>query len=912
MNNNSKGKIKYVFLWLCLPLLLLLTYHFNTYAKIYKNSLNFDLYKAIIDTPPPNFKLPTTNNVQKPTTEGFRRPTIGEEKIKIADTTNKVVVVDTFQYKKSKDGLTEPLNYHADDSMVIDVPKEKMYLYGKTSSIKYENNNLSAPKIEFDQKTSLVSASLVKDSTGKVISYPYYNQADVQTVSDTIIVNMKNGKGLTKGTYTKQGEIFVYADRFKKVDTSIFYASLTRFTTCNLDTPHFAFISKKAKFINKKWAFTGPVHPEFEGVPLPISLPFGIFPLKQGMHSGLLAPSFLADAQRGLGLEGLGYYKIISKNMDIVTRGSLYSYGSWNLNFNPRYLKKYHYQGNFTLSFQSTKPLDEPKSSTFNIAWQHSVDSKAKPGVTFSANVNAGSTKFNQLLPGNVIANFNNSLNSTISYQKVWKNKPYSISVNGTHDQNSVSRSTTLNLPTVAFNVNTQYPFRKKEPVGESKWYENIGIGYQGTALSRTTFNDTLGNALTQAKNNFTYGAKHNIPISLSLPPLGVFQLAPSVTYEATFYQQKLVKNYNVVTQKTDTVSLQKGLYAASNISFGISATTRLFGMFGFKEKSRIKAIRHELRPTFSLNYAPDINSWNHYYSRINATTIDKVSVFQGNINSAYGYQRSGGVSFNLDNNISAKIKSKADTSAKGDRKVNLLDGLSLNTFYNFLADSLKLSPINVSARTSLFEKVFLNAGATFNPYETNALGIPINKYIWQRKPLSLGRLMSANISMQTSFKGGDKDKNKNAEKKKQNNFQSQGVTEDEYQRESAYIRNNPAEFADFDIPWNIDLNYSLNVSKDFDALTGKFKNRVTQSVSFNASANLTEKWKIGTNSTVDLTTKQIGQMAVYVTRDLHCWQLAINISPVGRSRYFSINISPKSPILRDLKINRTRTFTDF
>ena len=194
MNNNSKGKIKYVFLWLCLPLLLLLTYHFNTYAKIYKNSLNSDLYKAIIDTPPPNFKLPTTNNVQKPTTEGFRRPTIGEEKIKIADTTNKVVVVDTFQYKKSKDGLTEPLNYHADDSMVIDVPKEKMYLYGKTSSIKYENNNLSAPKIEFDQKTSLVSASLVKDSTGKVISYPYYNQADVQTVSDTIIVNMKNGK----------------------------------------------------------------------------------------------------------------------------------------------------------------------------------------------------------------------------------------------------------------------------------------------------------------------------------------------------------------------------------------------------------------------------------------------------------------------------------------------------------------------------------------------------------------------------------------------------------------------------------------------------------------------------------------------------------------------------------------------
>jgi LPS-assembly protein len=911
MNNTSKGKVKYFFLWLSLPLLLLLTYHFDTYAKINENSVNFNFYTAIVDTPPPIRTIPAT--IEKPKTEGFKRPTIGEEKVKIVDSANKIIIADTFQYKKSKDGLTEPLNYHADDSMVIDVPKEKMYLYGKTSSIKYENNNLSAPKIEFDQKTSLVSASLVKDSTGKVISYPYYSQGDVQTVSDTIIVNMKNGKGLTKGTYTKQGEIFVYADKFKKVDTSVFYAFRTRFTTCNLDTPHFAFIAKKAKFINKKWAFTGPVHPEFEGVPLPISLPFGIFPLKTGVHSGLLAPSFLADAQRGLGLEGLGYYKMFSQNLDLITKGSLYSYGSWNLNFNPRYLKKYHYQGNFTLSFQSTKPLDEPKSSTFNIAWQHSVDSKARPGVTFSANVNAGSTKFNQLLPGNVIVNFNNILQSTISYQKIWKNKPYSIIVNANHLQNSVTRSTSIDFPTVAFNVNTQYPFRKKEPTGNDfKWYENIGIGYNGNALSRTSFNDTLGNAITQAKNNFTYGARHSIPITLSLPPLGAFQLAPTVNYEATFYQQRLVKNYNVITQKTDTVSLQKGLYAASRIGFGISVNTRIFGMFGFKQSSRIKAIRHEIRPQIGFNYTPDINSWNHYNSRISATTIDKISVFEGNINPVYTYQRNGGISFNLDNIISGKIKSKSDTSAKSDKKITFLDGLSLNTSYNFLADSFKLAPITLSARTNLFEKINVNAGATFSPYELNTNGDIVNKYVWKRKPISLGRFESANISMQTSFKGGDKNKNKTKEKNKENAYQSQGVTEDEYRREAAYIRSNPAEFADFDIPWNIDLNYSFNISNNFDKITGKFKKKITQSVSFNASANLTEKWKIGTNSTIDISNKKIGQMAVYVTRDLHCWQLAINISPIGRSKYFSINIAPKSPILRDLKINRTRTFTDF
>ena len=401
MNDSSKGKLKYFFLWLCLPLFILLTYHFNVYAYINQNKTNFDFAASIIDTPPPVKKVSDTENVLPKTTQnGFKTPSFGAEKVKVVDSTNKIATVDTFQYKKSKDGLTTPLIYHADDSMVIDVPKEKMYLYGKISSIKYEDNNLSAPRIEFDQKSSLVTASLAKDTSGKVVSYPYYNQGDMQTVMDTIVINMKNGKGLSKGTYTKQGEIFVYADKFKKIDTSVFYASLTRFTTCNLDTPHFAFISKKAKFINKKWAFTGPVHPEFEGVPLPISLPFGIFPLTQGRHSGLLAPSFLADAQRGLGLDGIGYYKIFTQNLDMITKASIYSYGSWNLNFNPRYLKKYHYQGSFVLSFQATKPLDEPKSKTFNITWQHTVDSKARPGVSFTANVNAGSTRFNRLQIG--------------------------------------------------------------------------------------------------------------------------------------------------------------------------------------------------------------------------------------------------------------------------------------------------------------------------------------------------------------------------------------------------------------------------------------------------------------------------------------------------------------------------------
>ena len=914
MNNRNKGKAKNILAWWCLPMFILLTYHFDGFATFQKSTYQFQ--HSIQDTPPFVIKNADTNKlIIKTKKDTVRTPSISEEKKKVTDTTINQMV-DTFNFKASKDSLTAPVVYHADDSMVIDVPNEKMYLYGKISSVKYEDNDLSAPQIQFDQKTSMVSAFIKKDSTGKVLSYPFFAQKDFQSVSDTIRFNMKTGKGLTKGTYTKQGEMFVYGEKIKKVDTSVFYALNGRFTTCNLDTPHFAFIAKKVKFVNKKWAYTGPVHPEFEGVPLPVSLPFGIFPLTQGRHSGLLAPSFAADAQRGLALENLGYYKIISPNWDVITRGTLYSYGSWNLNLNPRYFRRYHYQGNIAVAVQNFQPLDQPKTRTINLQWTHSADTKSRPGVNFSANVNAGSTKYNSQIPTNANLNFQNQLNSSITYSKVWKNRPYNISVSANHNQNSNSGLTNLNLPDIAFNVNTLYPFRRKEPIGEYKWYENLGIAYNGNARSLTSFYDTAKNLGGQIADNLQYGAQHSIPITLALPSLGVLQLAPSVSYQEKWYQRKIEKQYNPVNNKIDTVSQKDGLYTARQMSFGLSASTRVFGMFGFGEKSKIKAIRHEIRPSLSLNYSPNFNANNYYNSRYDALgNVQPVSFFDGSIYGAYSNQRFGGLSFNIDNNISAKVRDRKDTSAKADKKISLLDGLSLSGAYNFLADSFQFSIISLQARTNLFEKVNISGQATFDPYQTNAQGRRIDKLVWNDKPLSLGNLVSGGVQLQTSFKGGDKTKQTGTSKTDlplNNSSNVSNMPLDEYQQEAAYIQNNPSEFVDFTIPWNVDLSYSLLFNRQFDFAQSKFATTVSQGVTFNAAANLTAKWKVGLNGSFDVTTKKLGVLSAYLSRDLHCWQMGINLSPIGRSRYFSINISPKSPILRDLKINRTRSFTDF
>lgn len=189
-----------------------------------------------------------------------------------------VTSIDSFTVKMSKDSLDAPVNYEAADSMVFDVPRKKIILYSK-GKITYKDMELTADSIGLDQDSSMLVATYRKDSTGKIIGLPSMQQAETNMTADVIKYNIKTQKGYTRNTNTTQQEMFVNGDIFKKINQNEYFGFNGRLTTCNLDTPHFAFRARKMKLVTKKLAVTGPIHPEFEGVPIPIYLPFGFFPL---------------------------------------------------------------------------------------------------------------------------------------------------------------------------------------------------------------------------------------------------------------------------------------------------------------------------------------------------------------------------------------------------------------------------------------------------------------------------------------------------------------------------------------------------------------------------------------------------------------------------------------------------------
>ncbi len=197
------------------------------------------------------------------------------------------------------------------------------------------------------------------------------------------------------------------------------------------------------------------------------------------------------------------------------------------------------------------------------------------------------------------------------------------------------------------------------------------------------------------------WGAQHNIPISLSLPPIfgGAIMVSPGISYSQVWLAQKNIRKWNPTTQKVDT-TIQKGFFVDQQTSFSLSFNTALFGTFNLKNN---KAIRHVIRPTFGFNYSPSLSG--KYYDTLTVNTkgdVIRYSQLQGGLYSGYGDITNGGISFGIDNNLEMKYKPKNDTAnAESEfKKLRLIDGFGFQGGYNFLADSLKLSHINLYFRT--------------------------------------------------------------------------------------------------------------------------------------------------------------------------------------------------------------------
>jgi hypothetical protein len=513
-------------------------------------------------------------------------------------------------------------------------------------------------------------------------------------------------------------------------------------------------------------------------------------------------------------------------------------------------------------------------------------------------------------------------MGSSITFSKTWKNKPYNISLSANHNQNNNIGLINITLPNGAFTLNNIYPFERKNAAGAARWYEKLAIGYNATFSNAISFYDTLSYGKNGIKPFFQYlldtaqwMANHSLPIALALPPIlgGRVIVSPGISYNQSWLQRVTRYRWNANNKKVDTLT-QKGLFIDQRASVSLGFNTALYGMYQFK-RSRVMAIRHIMRPQLSLSYTPDFNK-----NRILSTQVDTTGrvLYYNDMGGQFLYntstRRSGSIQFGLDNNLEMKYRSKKDTGKAAIKKMMLIDGFGFSASYDMLRDSMNLSrEIPFYLRTTLFDKININASVSLNPYQTDKNGFEINRYAWQGGRFSLGRISTGSIAIGTNFQSQPKDAKKEETRKKQVEERlNDPLLQGDQQRLLEYMQQNPNEFVDFNIQWQLNLSYSLSffsrLRPDYSGYDREFNSGVNLAGSF----NLTPKWKLSGSASIDMTRGDVQYLTMSINRDLHCWQIAINVIPVGFTRSFNFTISPKASLLQDLRINRTRFFTGF
>lgn len=832
-------------------------------------------------------------------------------------------VADTVRRAK-KAGLDKPISGKASDSLYYDLRNKMVYIY-EQGDVSYGDMNLKADfmNINLDNKNIYAYGKADTVDGAPVMTRPVFTQGTTTLNMDTITYNIESQRAKIKSIATQQGDGWLVGTSVKKMEDNTINIEGGMYTTCDqTDHPHFYLAMTKAKVIPGKKAITGPAYLVMEDVPIYfLGVPEGFFPLNTGPKSGILMPTYGEEATRGFYIRGLGYYFTLSEHMDLVLTGGIYTLGSWEANVRSRYIKRYKYSGNLNFDFSSVKSGDKGdadyiKQNTFKLQWTHSQDAKANPGSTFSASVNLASSGYSKYSANTLNDMLSTQTNSSISYSKNWAGTPFSLSMNMAVSQNSQTKAISVTLPTVSFNVSRFYPFKRAVKIGKDRWYEKISMSYSGklTNSVSATESDIFSR---QTLDNMRNGVQHTIPVQASFNVFNYINITPSFNYNERWYFKKVDRQWNPTTNMAEELDPQYGFYRLYDYTTALSFSTTLYGMWQVREKYKnfkLQAIRHTFSPSISFSYAPDFSNQKYgYFKTVQSDSTGRTTVYSPFADNAYGTPsqgRSMAMSFSLSQSLEAKVLSKRDST--GIKKISLIDDFSISGSYNFLADSMKLSNISLSLRSTFSGKIGINLRATLDPYEVSPEGIRYNKLTWRRG--NLGRIINTGWSFGYSFKSRDNTKQpaindiNSVPPEYMNPFYDPYGTMDPVLRRQ-YMAN---AYYDFSLPWNIGFNYAVNYSVSYvnNGTTGIRRN-ITQTIGFNGSITFSPKMAATFSGGYDIATNKLTTSSISITRDLHCWQMSFSWIPFGYYKSWSFHIGVKAASLQDLKYDKSQSMYD-
>lgn len=843
--------------------------------------------------------------------------------------------IPTATFVREKADLDNIVQFSAADSMVL-IGNNDAKMYGE-SKVTYGDIELQANKIEMDTRTSEVYAVGVPDSTGELAGTPVFKDGGTDYESQTMRYNFKTGKGFITDVITQQGEGYLTGGLTKKVEDNTFYVENGRYTTCdNHSHPHFWLQLTKAKVRPGHDVVSGPAYMVLEGLPLPLAVPFGYFPFSDKYASGIIVPTFGDDYRRGFYLSDGGYYFAINDNIDLALTGEIYTKGSWGLRGQSTYNKRYKFNGSFNISYLTTiygdKGMpDYSKQTNFQVLWNHSQDPKANPNLNFSASVNFTTSGYTRNNLNSYYSNAftENTKSSTINLTWRPPGSKWSISANANISQRTQDSTLAVSFPNITASLSQIQPFKRKNAVGAERWYEKIRLSYTGQFSNSLTARQDLFFHKSLIKD-WRNGFKHYMPVSATFTAFQYFNITPSITLNDRMYTNKVRRQWdpNLSAEVQDTTY---GFYNSFDFQAALSIDTKLYGFYKPLPflGDKVKMIRHVFTPSVSLSGSPDFSDpfWGSYG---NLEYVDnqghlvsrRYSYFPNSLFGVPGQGKTGAVTVSLANNVEMKVRS--DNDSVPDRKISLIENLTLQQSYNFAADSLRWSNLNANILLRLAKNFNLNLSTTWDPY-TYALSptgnpVRVDRTRWQAGK-GWVRLSSAGTSFSYTFNNDTFRRNKDKSKKTETEAEEFAEETSDFTKrtpkntrgeEDGDVKMRPDGYMDWEIPWSLSINYSIGYGYGrFDVDKMEYKGRITQNLSFSGNIRPTRNWAFSFSASYNFDTHKLAYMNCNISRDMHCFAMSASFIPVGPYKSYNFHIAIKSSLLSDIKYDKRSSLSN-
>ena len=843
------------------------------------------------------------------------------------------LLTDTLEKPKKQSFLEAQVVYSATDSIVL-WGNGTAFLHG-AGDVTYQTMNLKADYVRVKMDSSLIYAKGVRDSVGDLKGNPVFSDNGTSYESKEMTYNLKTRKGFIRHVVTQQGEGYIVSDRTKITDDKTLSMAGGKYTTCDdHEHPHFYLQLTKAKVKPGEYVASGPAYLVLADVPLPLAVPFGFFPFTNTYSSGVIMPTFGDDANRGFYLQNGGYYFAINDYFDLQLTGDIYTKGTWALNLQSSYVKRYKFRGSLSIAYRndvtSEKDLpDYQKATNMSIRWSHSQDAKANPYSTFSANVNFSTSGYNR---SNINSYYDGALNSentkssSVSFSQRFPESPWSISGSVSVAQRTRDSTINLSLPTLNISMSRIYPFKRKNPIGKERWYEKISLSYTATINNSI---DTKESKLFKSSflNDWKNGIKHSVPITASFMLFKYINISPRINYNSRMYFRRVDQSWDEQENQVhrDTTN---GFYYVQDFNVGVSASTKLYGFYIPVRKifgDKIDRIRHVLTPSVGVTWHPDFGApfWGYYgsYQRpINPNDPEDLrtrevtySRFEGALYGTPARGQAGTVDMSLGNNLEMKIRNDKDTTGNQPYKViSLIDNFTLSTAYNMAADSMRWSNFNAQLRLKLWKGYTLSLSGSFDPYRyaLNEFGNPVHISKWRKFPKFMGTSTSFsytfnNNTFKTWFGKG---------KKKQTTSEEEDISPDlmtengelETKKEPVKMETRDDGYQKVEIPWSLSVNYTIRYgqSGEFNKEKMDYKMEFTHNLSLNGNISM-GKWRVSASTSYDFEAKKFTYTNFTVNRDLHCWSMSGTFVPFGPYKSYTFRIGVNASMLSDLKYEK-------